>query len=260
MTIRIPLSTTLVLVLTSALVVVSPAKSQSAEPTLLTDSQLDQVTAGFLRIDVSASALAVSEVSGTFSNTVTSTNVDVGQIDADGYIYTTGTGSANATAIGHQVFTGVGGGFDTNEEVVRVEVNNTNVTLAVNQHSLDGAQRRTEADLSADQRRSDQRAESDQQRHDRRAGRTQQPLTQSQRDALEERYAEQDQRIADRRERQDERLATRRSERDQRILSRQINADERLRARAARYDFQPLLLQNETLHITVVTRRPGDES
>ncbi len=260
MTIRIPSSTTLVLVLASALVVVLPAISQSAEPTLLTDSQLDQVTAGFLRIDVSANALAISDMSDTFSNTVTSTNVDVGQTGANGYIYTTGTGSANATAIGHQVYTGVSGGFDTDEEIVRVDVNVANFTLAVNQRAIDGAQRRAEGDLIADQRRADRRAESDQSRHERRENHAQRPLTQRQRDALDERYAEQDQRIADRRERQDAGVARRRGVRDRRILSRQANSDERLRARAAHLDIQPLLLQNETLHITVVTRRPGDES
>ena len=247
-------TSTLVVFFASALVLSVSGIARSAELLRLSESQLDKVTAGFLAIGVAADAHAVSAAGDTFTNAVTQTNVNVGQPQDDGYIYTTGNGQASATAIGQAVQTGVGGGFDTNQDVVSVDLNLTNVTVAVSPRAPERTAQRIEADQRRQQQISDQRTAQDQRRQERRDSQTADSQSQQQLERLTDRYSSQDQRIAERRDRQDNRLESRLSRRDQRILERQIRADERHRAVAASQGIQPTLLQHQVLEITVVTR------
>ena len=247
-------TSTLVVFFASALVLSVSGIARSAELLRLSESQLDKVTAGFLAIGVAADAHAVSAAGDTFTNAVTQTNVNVGQPQDDGYIYTTGNGQASATAIGQAVQTGVGGGFDTNQDVVSVDLNLTNVTVAVSPRAPERTAQRFEADQRRQQQISDQRTAQDQRRQERRDSQTADSQSQQQLERLTDRYSSQDQRIAERRDRQDNRLESRLSRRDQRILERQIRADERHRAVAANQGIPPTLLQHQVLEITVVTR------
>lgn len=247
-------TSTLVVFFASALVLSVSGIARSAELLRLSESQLDKVTAGFLAIGVAADAHAVSAAGDTFTNAVTQTNVNVGQPQDDGYIYTTGNGQASATAIGQAVQTGVGGGFDTNQDVVSVDLNLTNVTVAVSPRAPERTAQRIEADQRRQQQISDQRTAQDQRRQERRDSQTADSQSQQQLERLTDRYSSQDQRIAERRDRQDNRLESRLSRRDQRILERQIRADERHRVVAANQGIPPTLLQHQVLEITVVTR------
>lgn len=248
-------TSTLVVFFASALVLSVSGIARSAELLRLSESQLDKVTAGFLAIGVAADAHAVSAAGDTFTNAVTQTNVNVGQPQDDGYIYTTGNGQASATAIGQAVQTGVGGGFDTNQDVISVDLNLTNVTVAVSPRAPEQTAQRIEADQRRQQQISDQQTAQDQRRQERRDSQTAaDSQSQQQLERLTDRYSSQDQRIAERRDRLDNRLESRLSRRDQRILERQIRADERHRAVAANQGIPPTLLQHQVLEITVVTR------
>ena len=249
-------TTSLVVVLTSALALSLSGVANSAELLRLSDSQLDQVTAGYLAINVAADAHAVSAAADTFTNTITETQVNVGEPQDDGYIYTTGNGRASATAIGQTVQTAVGGGFETNQDIVSVDVNLASVTLAVSPHAPERAARRVQSDQQRQQRITDRRSAQDQRRLERRERQAERPQSQQQQERRAERHANQDQRVTERRNRQDERLANRQSERDQRSLERQARADERHRTRAANQGVPPTLMQHQVLEITVVTRRP----
>ena len=244
----------LVVLIASTLALSVTGIASSAELVRLSDSQLDKVTAGYLAISVAADAHAVSAAGDTFTNAVTQTNVNVGQPQDDGYVYTTGNGQASATAIGQAVLTAVGGGFDTNQDVVSFDVNLANVTVAVSPRAPERTAQRIQADQLRQEQISDQRAAQDQRRQERLDSQTANSQSPQQLERLTDRYSNQDQRIAERRDRQDDRLATRLSRRDQRILERQIRADERHRAVAASQGIQPTLLQHQVLEITVVTR------
>ncbi len=116
-----------------AFALVFSLQSRAAEPLQLSESQLDEVTAGFLAVTMTAEAIALSQVADTFTNTLTVTDVTVGQPQPDGYIYSTGEGLALATAIGERVYTSTSGGFETDEQVVSLQVNHSVTTETVKQ-------------------------------------------------------------------------------------------------------------------------------
>lgn len=247
-------TTTLVVIIASALALSLHSVAHSSELIRLSDSQLDKVSAGYLAINVAADAHAVSSAADTFTNTITETHVNVGQPQDDGYVYTTGNGRAFATAIGQTVQTAVGGGFETNQDVVSVDVNHASVTLAVNPRAAERAAQRTQTTQLRQQRINERRAVQDQRRQELRDTRAERPRSERQLERVADRHAAQDQRIAERRERRDNRLASRLSLRDQQILQRQIRNDQRHRTVAANRGVQPTLVQHQVLEITVVTR------
>jgi len=259
MTRRIRSCTALVLGAVSSLVLVTSA-ALSAEPLPLSNEQLDRVTAGFLAINVAADAQAVSELASTFTNTVTSTNISVGQPQEDGYIYTTGNGTAAATAIGQAGYTAVGGNYDTNQEVVHVEVSHGAIEVAVRPNAPEQAAHWVQAEQQRQHRLAERRAAQDQRIQERRTRAAAHPASERRIERRQERQAQQDQRISDRRERQDERLASRADQREQRRLQQLSRHDERERLRAANAGVAPVLLQHQVLDITVITRRPVNES
>ena len=251
-------TTSLVVVLASALALSLSSVANSAELLRLSDSQLDQVTAGYLAINVAADAHAVSAAADTFTNTMTETQVNVGEPQDDGYIYTTGNGRASATAIGQTVQTTVGGGFETNQDIVSVDVNLASVTLAVSPRAAELAAQRVQADQRQQQRITDLRAAQDQQRDARRQRQAERSLTQQQQERREARQLNEDQRIADHRARQDARRLRTLRQREQQRLQRQTRAEELRLARAASQGVQPTTMQHQVLEYTVVTRRAVD--
>ncbi len=95
-------------------------QSIHAAPRVLSEFELDRVSAGYVDLELSGRAVAVGPNSvSRFSATVEQT---IGEVQSDNYIYTTTYGLAEAFAKGRRVQTEVGYFFQTDEEVLAFEV------------------------------------------------------------------------------------------------------------------------------------------
>ena len=91
----------------------------TSAPVVLNESQLDTVAAGYVNLHGNASAVAFGDIA------ITNIYVDAAQTiiqGEDGLTYTISTVTANASAIGERVETAVSAGFDTDEQIVSLDI------------------------------------------------------------------------------------------------------------------------------------------
>ncbi len=105
-------------------------RTANAEPLLLNDAEMDSVSAGYVSLYGNALAHATGEHVSTAQ-----INVDIAQQKIvnieEGLGYTVSTVTAAATALGEQVETAVSAGFDTNEQILSLDVQHSTVTQLV---------------------------------------------------------------------------------------------------------------------------------
>lgn len=96
-----------------------------ARPFIITDIQLDDVNAGYVRLDIDA--LATARFGNPQTSTITITNVKVEESARDdGFIYTVAEGHGYAYARGEKINTALDLLLDTDEEFVRHDVRQVN--------------------------------------------------------------------------------------------------------------------------------------
>lgn len=97
-----------------------------AGPLLLSNTQLDTISAGYVNLRGDATAHATGDIA------IANINVDVAQLithDADQSLtYTVSTITVKAAAIGETVDTAVSAAFDTNEKIVSLDVSHSTTT------------------------------------------------------------------------------------------------------------------------------------
>ena len=106
------------------------SRAAIAEPILLSETEMDSVSAGYVSLHGNALAHATGEHVSAAAINVDITQQKVVNIE-EGIGYTLSTVTANASALGEKVNTSVAAGFETNEQILSLDIKHTTVTQVI---------------------------------------------------------------------------------------------------------------------------------